>query len=286
MPDDKKLAEIAASDNIKVEKYVREFLEAQSLKILPGTGFGEAVDLYVVKNDKHAMEQFVDDSLVQQVKEMLKMDENDVDEDDLEPLMEQLRRQQEEGFAKGLRKVAKTRKEGLKPRPSMWDSDIDGEWEDAPEAYSADEAPTTGRQKRIGAASDDDDASVMSDAAPAKKVPAKKAAPKRAPAKPRAPAKAKAPAKKVPAKTPARGKKKAAEVSDEEDEDVVMVDDSPPPMKAQPRRAAAAKGRQSQLNFSQAPKSAPPVEISDDEISDDDDAFQPAKPSSSTSRRR
>jgi len=279
MPKEEVLAALAAADNVKVEKLVRTFLTAQSLKILPPSAFGDAVNQYVLKDDKHVLEQFVGDSLEARVRDMMLMGEEDEDED-LNPLMEQLRERHEDSFIKGTAKLKKTQKTGLKHKPDMWDSDIDGHWEDAPEAYSADEAPAGRRRK--GDSEEDEE---MSDAGPAKTAPGRKAPAKKPPAKAKAPAKpkAKAPAKKAPAK----GRKKAVEPSDHEEEDDVIMLDSDPPLqtKSLPKRAVAPRGRQSQLNFSQAPKSQTQTikELSDDEISDEDDAFEPMKPSS---RRR
>ena len=269
MPGDEVLASLA-TDSIKVEKLVQEFLTAQSLKILPKAPLGDAVTQFVDKDDKHAMESFINESLSAQVKEMLAMDE-DANEDDLDAVMERLRQKQEEQFAAGIRMGPK-RRGNLKPRPTNWDSDLDGDWEDAPGAYEMSEG-----EGGAGGAGSDDDASIISAAAPAKKAPAKKAPAKRAPAKPRAPAKAKGPAK-APAKTNTRGRNKVLDPSDDE-EDVVMLDDDPP-VKSQPQRAVRA--RQTQLNFSQTPKTQTAMELSDDEISDDD-AFEPMVTSS---RRR
>ena len=282
MPKEEVLAALAASDNVKVERLVRTFLTAQSLKILPPSAFGDAVNQYVLKDDKHILEQFVGDSLEARVRDMMVMGEEDEDED-LNPLMEQLRERHEDAFIKGTAKLKKTQKTSLKKKPHMWDSDIDGHWEDAPEAFSADEAPAGRRRK--GDSEEDED---LSDAGPMLKATTRKAPAKKAPAKPRAPPKAKATAKaKAPAKkVPAKGRKKAVEPSDDEDdEDVIMLDpDSTLQAKSLPKRAVASRGRQSQLNFSQPPKSQTQTikELSDDEISDDD-AFEPMKPSS---RRR
>jgi double-strand break repair protein MRE11 len=124
---------------------------------------------------------------------------------------------------------------------------------------------------------------------------------------------AKAPAKKAPArKAPARGRgRKAVEQSEEEDEDVVMESEEeeaapPPKQNTRGKRAAtaksapstttttkkpatrgAAKSKQSKLDFSQKSGlgSQKAVEISDDEISDED-AFEPAPASSRPTRTR
>jgi double-strand break repair protein MRE11 len=275
MPSEAILASMTI-DNIRVEKLVHEFLAAQSLKVLPQAPFGDAVKQFVDKDDKHAMDAFVTESLSTQVNEI--MAEN-AEEVDLDPIMERIRARQEAQFAAGILKRPKT-KGKLKPRPHGWDSDLDGEWEDQPGAFEfIDEengedgasAPAAGRGNNTALLSDDD-ASVISTKIGSKAAALKKAPAKKAPAKPRAPVKAKA-----PAKAPARGRKKVVEPSDDEDEDedVVMLDEEPVPVKSQPKRAAATKSRQTQLNFTQSQaKTQTARELSDDEISDDD-AFEP-----------
>jgi double-strand break repair protein MRE11 len=288
MPEESILASMSI-DTVKIERLVQEFLTAQSLKILPQAPFGDAVTQFVDKDDKHAMETFVDESLAGQVKDLLDLDDED---DDIESAMERYRTKVEEQFNQGIRK-ARTRRGQLKPRPQNWDSDLDGEWDAQPGAYEIPDieqdetpAPPTRRGRGPIASDASDDESVMP-------APAKKASAKRAPAKkPTAKATAKAPAKKAAAKAPVRGRKKVAALSADEDdeEDVVMMDHEPPPKpKAQPKRAAAARstGRQTQLSFSQVSQASKgrAKELSDDEISDDDDAFEPMVASSSSRRR-
>lgn len=277
MPEETTLASIG-SDNVKVDRLVRAFLEQQSLKVLPQTQFGDAVTQFVDKDDKRSMQNFVTESLDSQVKQLLARGEDD--DEDLADAMDMIRLQQEAAFAAGTLKRAKG-SDKVKPRPKHWDSDEHGAWEDQPGAVelhnSEDEIPAPAPKRRGRAAAltipsdeDDDAASVISAVPPRKTAAAKKVAPaKKAPAK-----------KTAPAKAPARGRKKVvAEPSDDED-DFEMID-APPPPKSQPKRAAAAaattRGRQTQLTFSQQPKGKKTtVEISDDEISDDDNAFAPA----------
>lgn len=266
MPEEHVLASL--SDNVKVQKLVQEYLTAQSLKIIPKAPFGDAVTQFVDKDDKHAMESFVNESLSVQVKEMLAMD-GETSDQDLDPIMEQLRKKQEQQFAAGI--LTRPKRIGkLKPRPSTWDSDLEGDWEEAPGAYEMSD-----REEGAVGSGSDDDASLVSAAATAKRAPAKRAPAKKAPAKPRALAKPKA-----PAKTATRRRNKVLEPSDDED-DIVMLDNDPPPAKSQPPRAS--RTRQTQLSFSQTPKTQTAMELSDDEISDDDDAFEPM---TTSSRRR
>lgn len=86
-------------DTVRVEKLVREFLAAQSLTILPQNSFGDAVTQFVDKDDKHAMEMFVNESLANQLKHL--MESNDVDGEDLTQNMEEFRTKLEGMFASG-----------------------------------------------------------------------------------------------------------------------------------------------------------------------------------------
>lgn len=129
MPDDKVMAEITLS-TVGVDKLVKEFLTAQSLTILPQNSFGDAVSQFVNKDDKHAMEQFVNESLNNQLKHL--MDANEVDESEIVNEMEQYRSQLEDLFASG--QLKKTSKSKAKPKPVTWDSEEDGPWNDQPGA--------------------------------------------------------------------------------------------------------------------------------------------------------
>jgi double-strand break repair protein MRE11 len=305
LPEESVLASLAI-DNVKVEKLVREFLMAQSLTILPQNSFGDAVSQFVDKDDRHAMEVFVNESLSEQIKHMMDIDH--ADDEEMQNAMELYRTKLEELFASGQIRRKKSYK--LKPKPDNWDTDIDGDWEDEPGARIIEDGE--------GAAMEEDE------------MPAPKATTKRgAAAKALKAAPKKATAKKT---TTARGKK-TIESDDEpiledsiighpdEDSDVDMLSAEETPVKPVRGRAAAAKpaaktpaarkapargaaatqaaaSKQAKLNFSQsqAPSQPPssgvgrrgaakPIvqEISDDEISDDDEAFEPA-PSTATLR--
>ncbi|KAI2473469.1 DNA repair exonuclease [Annulohypoxylon bovei var. microspora] len=315
---EKLLATLDEIEDIKVDKLVAEFLsaQAQSLKILPQAPFGDAVNQFVDKDDKHAMESFVSESLSEQVKQMLSLGDNQ----DLESAMEQVKARLEQKFNAGNLKQARRRI--YKPKPDLWDSDIDGHWEDQPEALdqeamAANVAASTAKSQptqqpksrarkptRVVEEEDEDMDDVFEEPAPKPKGRGRAAAP----AKPKAAA-AKAPARKAPAR--GRGKKQVFEQSDEEEEeeDVVMDDDDydpppPPPKRAAATRAtraaparsqtsraassttaasrasasASTKTKQSKLNFgSQKATQDDPLEISDDEISDDFEAVPAAR---------
>ena len=289
MPEESTLASLAI-DSVKVEKLVREFLAAQSLTILPQNSFGDAVSQFIDKDDKHAMEAFVTDNLSKQVEQLMQMDK--LDEDNIHDAMEKGKSRLEELFASG--HISMRKKTKRKPRPDGWDSDLNGAWEDQPAAVD-----------RSDLDDDDEDESDEPAAQPTAKGRGR-AAPK----------KAAAPARKTaPAKT-SRSKQKVVESEEEEDEDVVMLDSDetdslfvkPEPStrgskKAAPARAPAPKrapartaannpaGKQSQLNFSQPtaqPRGATKKvqEVSDDDISDEDGAFEPAPPARASRSRR
>ncbi|KAI8961089.1 DNA repair exonuclease [Daldinia sp. FL1419] len=298
------LATLEDIDDIKVDKLVEEFLsaQAQSLKILPQAPFGDAVNQFVDKDDKHAMEAFVSESLSEQVRQMLLLEGADLD--NVDDVMAKIKQDSEKAYITGNRK--QTRRIKYKPKPDLWDSDMDGHWEredrseaidygtPASEVKSQISQPKGRGRKAAQVIEDDDDD--MEDAEP--QAPAPKTRGRGRPSavanKPKA-----TPAKKTPAKAPAKGgrgrKAQLFEQSEEEEEeDVVMDDDdfdppAPPPKRTTARTAttraattrssqaskaesttkAAPKTRQTKLNFSQKASQQEPLEISDDEISDD-----------------
>ncbi|KAL8895602.1 MAG: hypothetical protein Q9207_008100, partial [Kuettlingeria erythrocarpa] len=298
MPEESVLAQLAI-DSVRIEKLVREFLMAQNLTILPQNSFGDAVSQFVDKDDRHAMEMFVSESLKSQVKHLMDVDK--VDEDELMDMVDQHRSKLEQLFAAG--ELKRVRKGKLRPKPDGWHSDLDGNWSDQPAAilHSENEAEEE----------EDDAAAVV--------------APARGRGKAATTKKAAAPAKKAAPAKGGRGKKKVVEEdSDEEEEDgdILMADSdgeesqlfvqpapkqpsrkpaarkaSPPKRAAAPRKPAQAKSSaaaksQSRLDFSQPSfsqargpangTSKKVQQISDDDISDDD-AFEPA-PSTATVR--
>ena len=164
LPPSSALADMTI-DNVKVEKLVREFLTAQSLTILPQNSFGDAVSQFVDKDDKHAMELFVAESLKSQVKHLVDLEQQE-DDDDIQTHIEANKSRLEELFAAG--HLKKPRRARVKPKPDNWDTDLDGDWSDQPAAlvHSDDEdannpdsdtpsvpaAPTRGRGRGRGGA--------------------------------------------------------------------------------------------------------------------------------------
>ncbi|KAK4180703.1 putative double-strand break repair protein mus-23 [Triangularia setosa] len=292
-------------DTIKVDTLVQEYFAQQSLKILPQAPFGDAVNQFVNKDDKHAVEMFLLESLSTQVKGLLQLDDEKVS-DDLEAQIEEYRKVMEKDFVIGQHKQAQRRRR-FKPKPDSWDSDVDGHWHARPEALEelAASPPQAASKSRGGARptsgvvfSDEDE---MLEEEPVATEPKRSARGTRktaaVPTKKAAPAKkAAAPAKKAtaPKKAPTRGLKKPNpfEDSEGEEEDIIMEDDDfePPPPSTRSTRGAAKSTRQTTLNFasqSQRPIKATQkaIEISDDEISEDDDAFE-TMPTNKRAKRR
>lgn len=219
--DGAEVSHLSALDTVKVEQLVREFLSAQSLSILPQNSFGDAVSQFIDKDDKHAMEMFVNESLESQIKHLMSLDRDDDMYDDdraqssLQNAMEKYRGQMEDMFSKGVRRRTRGKKR-FKPKPDGWDTEFDGVWEDQPGAL-------------VHSDNEDGDPNEM-EATEGGTAPARSTTSTRgrgrgrggraaAATTSRTTSKAKAPA-------PARSRRKQV-VSDDEDEDddVIMLDD-------------------------------------------------------------
>jgi double-strand break repair protein MRE11 len=245
---------------IKIEELVRDFLDKESLTILPQNYFGDAVNEYVNKDDKHAMELFVNDSLSDQIQALVNLQadaneeaDGDDDNDDLATLIQEQRAKMEELFAKGLLKIRQN-KARFKPKPNGWDSDLEGHWEDQPAALRR-------SSEDLGRGSDDEEEE-EEDGTPAPRrtaTPARgrgrggrgaRGAASSTTRKTTTAAATKKPAAKTT--TTARGGRKRAvrddDDDDEEEEDVVMLDDDDEDDDSQAlffpdKRKPAARGR-------------------------------------------
>lgn len=105
--DSKILAEYGGNiDSIKVENLVKEFLDKATLEILPTNGLGDAVGQFVQKDDRHAVETFVDESLKQYLKKLKEMEE-ELNEENIGDAIEKHKSHLEEMFEKGQVKIKK-----------------------------------------------------------------------------------------------------------------------------------------------------------------------------------
>jgi double-strand break repair protein MRE11 len=324
------MSHLQGLDTVKVEKLVREFLAAQSLTILPQNYFGDAVSQFIDKDDKHAMESFVNDSLTSQIKHLLNLDAGDGDEDadeedSLAAQMEKYRSQLEDMFSKGSLKRSKGGKHRFKPKPSNWDSELEGDWEDQPGALLRPD-------EENGSVMDGEDEEEDETPKPRPARGRGRGRGTRGGASGRVTKTTAAPRKPTAASSRARKKaiKEEDDDEDDEDEDVAMLDDddddeddsqamffkdkskgastrgkkSTPvstrtrkatsPIKKPPPRAVTTKGKQATLNFtaSQASvlgtgrQSTRRQSVSDNaEDDDDDDAFEPVSSARTKPRR-
>lgn len=219
--DETAVSHLSSLDTVKVEQLVREFLSSQSLSILPQNSFGDAVAQFIDKDDKHAMEMFVNESLENQVKHLLSLDRDSDEMDDegneqssLVNAMEKYRGQMETMFSTGAKKRARGKKR-FKPKPDGWDSEFDGVWEDQPGALiHSDNEGGDPAEEEVG---DDDTAPPRGRAATATR--SRDRGRGRGAAASARTTKTKA----APEKNTIRGRKKQA-VSDDDD-DVIMLDD-------------------------------------------------------------
>ncbi|EFX05556.1 meiotic recombination protein mre11 [Grosmannia clavigera kw1407] len=286
---------------IKVEALVQEYLAAQSLKILPQGEFGDAVNQFVNKDDKHAMDTFVSGSLANQLRDLLALGAED---DDLDGAMQKIRDERERQFQAGLVKNGPKRQ--YKPRPDDWDSDMEGHWENNTDALISSAAsvpqsaasrqggntgaqPSTNQNDEDSSMDDFDSVQPVAKSTAARRTAATRTTKAVAPRQPAA-------AKRTSAPKRAAGRKKGPfEDSDDSNEDEVTIEDeaqdNEQSQTARRSRAAPARPagrmRQTTLQLSQpAPRQQRPsrkttqqtqqsLELSDDEISDDDD-FEPA----------
>ncbi|KAF8437437.1 Metallo-dependent phosphatase-like protein [Terfezia claveryi] len=193
-------------DKIRVEKLVQGYLESQTLNILPQNGLGDAIGQFVDKDDKRAVETFVNESLKNQVKKLLAKGVST--EDAIMEEMNKEKSQLEELFAQN-RYRTKARMKANHSKPDDWDSDIDGPW---------------GDEEGSGEAAEDEPLFIGSDMSDSQPVAPTRGRGKTATTKKAAASRKAAPLKKAP--TRGRGRKvvESEEEEEEEDEDMIMDD--------------------------------------------------------------
>ncbi|CAK4031429.1 Double-strand break repair mus-23 [Lecanosticta acicola] len=224
LPDEEVIAQITI-DSVKVDELVKEFLTAQSLTILPQNRFSDAVNQYVEKDDRHAMEEFLSDSLKLQRDSLLHTGDGDRDQEDddlpdddvMAETIENNRIRQEDAHARGELKLRR-KKGNIRPKPNGWDSDENGPWEESAMSIMV-EDDGEGQDGE-----DDDGASFASGARPARGRGSRGGRGGRTAAG--TTRKTAATTKKAPAKnTAGRGKQKQPSDDEDEDDDIIMLDD-------------------------------------------------------------
>jgi len=299
MPDESVIAQIT-NETIQVDKLVKEFLAAQSLTILPQNTFGDAVSQFVDKDDKYAMEFFVNESLSNQVKNLMSSGSAENDNEIAEH-MDMYRAKLEELFASG---VIKTKPAKLKPKPDDWDSDLAGHWEDQAGALIRSEDEDEIEDSNLGSIAP----KPANGRGGTKRAAASKAAAKST--------RKTAASKATGSRSTAGKKRQVFEEEDEDESDILLLDDddeealfvkdtkagskkaatrkTKTPARAASKRTTVTKPatRQSTLSFNRTTGTATAangakkktIDISDDDISDDD-AFEPVSAARTKSRR-
>ncbi|KAH7925347.1 DNA repair exonuclease [Leucogyrophana mollusca] len=188
--DDPDLSISEKLSKVRVETLVREYLSAQELQLLGEAGMSDAIQMFVEKDDPHAIQSHVSTALRALMKGV--QANGEVDEGELDDVLVKLKEQHDQEYAekiksgKSAKAKGKQKAKGDESDAASVDSmmmDVDGGGSDFAEEQS-DPAP------------------------PKKKAPAKKATTAKAPAK----------------KPPAKGRGKKAVVS-ESDEEVIELDD-------------------------------------------------------------
>lgn len=235
---------------IRVEQLVREFLAAQSLTILPQNYFGDAVSQFIDKDDRHAMEIFVNESLANQIKHLVNLHKARINEDDegeegvlaveeevdeydedaFADQIEQYRAQLEEMFTQETIKMKKAATASgrvrYKPKPDTWDSDLDGSWEDQPGALlRPDDAGDQGDE--FNHDEDEEEAATPASSTTAGRGVRGRGRGSRAGRATTTSTRGRGSTatRKPTSGSSTRGKKKVVESDDDEDEDILMIDD-------------------------------------------------------------
>ncbi|KAF9453323.1 DNA repair exonuclease [Macrolepiota fuliginosa MF-IS2] len=81
---------------VRVQTLVKEYLGAQELQLLGETGMSDAIQMFVEKDDTHAIETHVQKSLAALIKTVARQE--DMDEDDLEELLAKAKEQHEQQY--------------------------------------------------------------------------------------------------------------------------------------------------------------------------------------------
>ncbi|KIY62380.1 DNA repair exonuclease, partial [Cylindrobasidium torrendii FP15055 ss-10] len=230
--DDPNLSASEKLEKVRVSTLVKEFLAAQEPQLLGENGMADAIQMFVEKDDLHAIGGHVSKVLKSMLKNVkANQDVNaDVDDAELEDALYRAKEQHDKAYAEGSQKKVDKGKgkaadeedddDAASIDSMAMDVDLGGDDDDfegpAPTKKRGPARKAPVKKKATPPSDDEDDFEDQSDQAPKKRTVAKKAPAKKAPAK----------------KVPARGKKKAttppsdAEVIDiPDDDDIEEVDE-------------------------------------------------------------
>ncbi|TFK53174.1 DNA repair exonuclease [Heliocybe sulcata] len=109
--DDPELSVSEKLSRVRVQTLVQEYLAAQELQLLAEGGMSDAIQVFVDKDDPHAIESHVKGTLKSLLKDV--QANGEMDEDDLEDALAKAREQQEKEYAERERKAATKSKASL-----------------------------------------------------------------------------------------------------------------------------------------------------------------------------
>ncbi|KAF9022233.1 DNA repair exonuclease [Hymenopellis radicata] len=226
--DDPDLTSSEKLAKVRVATLVKEFLAAQEPQLLGENGMSDAIQMFVEKDDIHAIQTHVGKTLKSMMKGVKANggEPGELDEEDLDEVLTKAKEQQEKEYLENT----------TQNKPSKGKGKAKADESDAASEDSMMMDVDVGRGGGGGGSDFDSDEPAPP---PKKKAPAKKAPAKAAPAK-------KAPAKKAPAK--GRGRRRAA----------VLSQSQAPAKKAPAKKKApaASAAKQSQLSFAPAGRSS------------------------------
>ncbi|KIM41390.1 hypothetical protein M413DRAFT_411062 [Hebeloma cylindrosporum] len=155
---------------VRVGTLVKEYLSAQELQLLGEGGMSDAIQMFVEKDDIHAIQTHVTKALKLLMKNVQPTEDIEVDENELEDMLTKAKEQQEKEYLEGAKAAKSSKAKGkAKAGSDSEDSmlmDVDAPIASDFEELDSDEAPPP--PKKRGAAA-------SKAKAPAKKAPAKKA---------------------------------------------------------------------------------------------------------------
>ncbi|KAF5392723.1 hypothetical protein D9757_000826 [Collybiopsis confluens] len=197
--DDPELSISEKLAKVRVATLVKEYLSAQELQLLGEGGMSDAIQMFVEKDDIHAIQTHVAKTLKTMTKDVKTNtgaeNDEDLEEDDLEDILTKAKEQAEKEYSKEVKSKPKG-----KGKAKGDDSDAHSE-----DSMMMDVAMSNGGRSEVDS---EEEAPKTKRGAAAKKAPVKKAPVKRAPAKKVAPAK----------KATGRGKK----IVDSDDSDDIL----------------------------------------------------------------
>ncbi|CDO78264.1 hypothetical protein BN946_scf184491.g9 [Trametes cinnabarina] len=238
--DDPTLSVSEKLSKVRVQTLVREYLAAQELQLLGEGGMSEAIEMFVEKDDIHAIQTYRHvNSALRSLMKGVQANVTEVDENEIEEIVDKVREEQERRRAEKLEEKASKGKVRKPPALSHRNELTRVRLSQGKSKASPEDSDTSVDSMLmdvdVDAGGSDFNGAMSDEPAPPRATKSRAAATKKA-----------APAKKAPAR--GKGKAAAKPISDDEDEDADEIEDEAPPPPKRTNRAAV---------LSQSSKKAP-----------------------------